>query len=151
MAAPGPVTADHSSYAVAAFAAAKQHSHQPSEVTGINRTSSGPPLPHGYSHAQLQPSEAHIHPELRSGHEPPAAVTTYPPVPNMIPSGPSQAVAMSVPPPVIPQSAGVVDTGEGADGRKAKRELSQSKRAAQNRAAQVGDQTSPPLHSPTDD
>ncbi|KAK3903908.1 putative transcription factor kapC [Staphylotrichum tortipilum] len=136
---PVPAAADHSSYAVAAYAAAKQHSHSASEVSGVNRTSSGPPahpLPHGYSHAQIQSSEAHIHPELRSSHEPPAAVPAYPPVPNMIPSGPSHAVAMSVPPAVVPQPVGVVETGEGADGRKAKRELSQSKRAAQNRAAQ---------------
>ncbi|EAQ88127.1 hypothetical protein CHGG_04746 [Chaetomium globosum CBS 148.51] len=43
---------------------------------------------------------------------------------------------MSGPPAVVPQAMGPVSPGDSADGRKAKRELSQSKRAAQNRAAQ---------------
>ncbi|KAH6631754.1 hypothetical protein F5144DRAFT_602539 [Chaetomium tenue] len=43
---------------------------------------------------------------------------------------------MSGPPAGVPQTMGPVSPGDSADGRKAKRELSQSKRAAQNRAAQ---------------
>ncbi|KAH6856657.1 hypothetical protein B0I37DRAFT_80190 [Chaetomium sp. MPI-CAGE-AT-0009] len=48
----------------------------------------------------------------------------------------NQGVAMSGPPAVVAQALGPVSPGDSADGRKAKRELSQSKRAAQNRAAQ---------------
>lgn len=48
---------------------------------------------------------------------------------------------MSGPPPSVSQSMAATDSGDGADGRKAKRELSQSKRAAQNRAAQVSHPT----------
>ncbi|KAK4103719.1 hypothetical protein N658DRAFT_514511 [Parathielavia hyrcaniae] len=43
---------------------------------------------------------------------------------------------MSGPPALVAPAMGPVQTGDSADGRKAKRELSQSKRAAQNRAAQ---------------
>ncbi|KAK4165963.1 putative transcription factor kapC [Cladorrhinum sp. PSN259] len=99
-------------------------------------------LPHGYHAPHLQPSEAHIHPELRSGHEP-ALNSGYVPVsvPAMISAGvppaPEQVHTMSGSPAVVSPGGGVIDHGEGgADGRKAKRELSQSKRAAQNRAAQ---------------
>ncbi|PFH61576.1 hypothetical protein XA68_16999 [Ophiocordyceps unilateralis] len=89
-------------------------------------------------------AEAHIHPDLRG---PPAA-----PAPNMMPMAAAAAVAAaagahspapaSTPSPstaIAPAPALVPQTPEqalAADGRKAKRELSQSKRAAQNRAAQ---------------
>ena len=95
-----------------------------------------PSLPHGYSQAATSQNEEHIDPELRSTHE--LQSPNYPPPPTMIPAG--------VPPPPTEQMStsssativGYVDAGDsGADGRKAKRELSQSKRAAQNRAAQV--------------
>ncbi|UKZ73726.1 hypothetical protein TrVFT333_001376 [Trichoderma virens FT-333] len=69
-------------------------------------------------HAKLD-AEAHIHPDLRAsvGHAPAA---------NMMPMVPPLATALQM----------TVDDSNPADGRKAKRELSQSKRAAQNRAAQ---------------
>lgn len=61
---------------------------------------------------------------------------------------PDQAIAMPGPPaPVAP--IGMGDQGDGtADGRRTKRELSQSKRAAQNRAAQVSDQPCVTLAQP---
>ncbi|KAL2166425.1 hypothetical protein VTG60DRAFT_2778 [Thermothelomyces hinnuleus] len=101
-------------------------------------------LPHGYNHQQQLPQgEAHIHPELRSSHEPPPTAPVYaPPIPNMIPQAAgvphaSQAVPMPGQPVAVAPAVGPSETGETpTDGRKAKRELSQSKRAAQNRAAQ---------------
>ncbi|KAK5998410.1 Putative transcription factor kapC [Cladobotryum mycophilum] len=84
--------------------------------------------------------EAHIHPDLRapSGHAP---------IPNMMPMAPppsGHSPGATVPGPSIaplapappPPSSIALDDGNPIDGRKAKRELSQSKRAAQNRAAQ---------------
>ncbi|KAK0665892.1 putative transcription factor kapC [Cercophora samala] len=56
-------------------------------------------------------------------------------IPAGVPPPPEQVAVMSGPTAVIAQTAGMMDNGETADGRK-KRELSQSKRAAQNRAAQ---------------
>ncbi|KAK3390406.1 hypothetical protein B0H63DRAFT_113910 [Podospora didyma] len=54
-----------------------------------------------------------------------------------LPPPPDQSGVMSSPTAVGSQGMGMVDMGDGsADNRKAKRELSQSKRAAQNRAAQ---------------
>ena len=98
-----------------------------------------PALPHGYGPATPAQNEAHIDPELRS-HEPTNSTIYPPPPPNMMPSAvsqpPEQAIAMTGP--AGHASMGYADGGEiGPDGRKAKRELSQSKRAAQNRAAQV--------------
>ncbi|WDK11657.1 bZIP transcription factor [Colletotrichum graminicola] len=116
---------------------------------------------HGYSDGSTSPptdvlppivnnhtdSEAHIHPDLRARatHAPavnmmPAGVPPQPQqqqqqqqqqpiVPPAVTAGPSTA-----PPPHSPPSSMALD--ETAEGRKAKRELSQSKRAAQNRAAQ---------------
>lgn len=136
--APGAPQSDHV-YTNSNFAA---HPQSAAEGPGANRTpagSTGQPLPHGYTHQQLPQSEAHIHPELRSAHESAAAAPAYVPVPNMLPPGLQsldQAVAMTGPPaPVTPPMP--TEAGEGTDRRKAKRELSQSKRAAQNRAAQV--------------
>jgi hypothetical protein len=133
--------AGHAVYQPPSFA---NHSQSAPEGTGVNRSSPGSAahsLPHGYSPPQFPQSEAYIHPELRSSHEPSSVTPVYPPVPSMIPPGPgvpqpNQTVAMSGPAVVAP-AVGPVETGEAADGRKAKRELSQSKRAAQNRAAQV--------------
>ncbi|GAB1318880.1 hypothetical protein MFIFM68171_09090 [Madurella fahalii] len=143
--APPPVVAqgDQAAYPNPSF---PNHSQPVPEAVGVNRASPAsaapvPTLPHGYSQTPLPQSESLIHPELRSGHEPAATTAGYAPVPTMIPPGvapPSdQAVAMSGPPTSVISPVGMVDQGEGAaDGRKAKRELSQSKRAAQNRAAQ---------------
>ncbi|KAK3987848.1 putative transcription factor kapC [Cladorrhinum sp. PSN332] len=139
-----PLLAHHpNNYAAASFPPPPP---PPSEgATGDNRGSpaaTAHSLPHGYNPPHLQPSEAHIHPELRSGHEPPPNPGYVPvQVPAMIsaavPPPPEQVLAMSGPPAVVPPAGGIIDNGEGgADGRKAKRELSQSKRAAQNRAAQ---------------
>lgn len=95
------------------------------------------PLPHGYNHAPPPADDSSIHPELRSAGE------TYPPVPipNMMPAAiptHDQANIMSGPIPAMSAPAAGMDPNDpNADGRKNKRELSQSKRAAQNRAAQV--------------
>lgn len=95
------------------------------------------PLSHGFSDATtpttaapvLDP-ELSIHPTLRS--------PGYVPTANMMPSGvqppPEHPGAVPMPP---SSSAPLDGEDPNADGRKAKRELSQSKRAAQNRAAQV--------------
>ncbi|KAK0735824.1 hypothetical protein B0T21DRAFT_289667 [Apiosordaria backusii] len=56
-------------------------------------------------------------------------------IPAGVPPPPEQVAVMSGPTAGIVPTAGMMDNGETADGRK-KRELSQSKRAAQNRAAQ---------------
>ena len=82
--------------------------------------------------------EAHIHPELRAHPQlapaasmMPATVASHPAPPSVAMAGPSSIVENS------PPDAEMADDEPSADGRKAKRELSQSKRAAQNRAAQV--------------
>ncbi|KAK4235529.1 putative transcription factor kapC, partial [Achaetomium macrosporum] len=119
------------------------HSQPAAEGSGVNKTEPGSasqPLAYGYNgHTQIQ-GEAHIHPELRSSHEPPATVPGYAPIPTLIQPGvpiADQGVAMSGPTAPVAPPVGAVQTPESvADGRKAKRELSQSKRAAQNRAAQ---------------
>lgn len=93
------------------------------------------PLPHGYTEPATPPvsapiidPELSIHPTLRS--------PGYVPTANMMPSGvPAPPEHNVIPGPANPGGTSPVDPG--ADGRKAKRELSQSKRAAQNRAAQV--------------
>ncbi|KAK4081633.1 transcriptional regulator family: bZIP [Trichoderma aggressivum f. europaeum] len=82
-------------------------------------------------------AEAHIHPDLRAsvGHAP--AANMMPMVPpaghSPGPAGPGPSAVPLAPAP--PQQMSMDDSNP-ADGRKAKRELSQSKRAAQNRAAQ---------------
>ncbi|KAF5022349.1 hypothetical protein F66182_5598 [Fusarium sp. NRRL 66182] len=79
--------------------------------------------------------EAHIHPDLRAraNHAPTANMMPIVPPSGHSPgasAGPSTApIAPAPPPPLQPDD-------HSGDGRKAKRELSQSKRAAQNRAAQ---------------
>lgn len=143
-AAPGAPSVDQSVYA----------SHPPNFANHLQPASEGPgiksepgtsTLPHGYNHQQLPQGETHIHPELRS--EPPPTAPVYAPIPNMIPQGagvphPNQGVPMPNPPVAVAPAVGSTETGDtAADGRKAKRELSQSKRAAQNRAAQVSKQS----------
>ncbi|KAK4146856.1 putative transcription factor kapC [Dichotomopilus funicola] len=112
-----------------------------SDGSGAKNSSGAAPQPHGYNHTQLPQGEAHIHPELRSGHDSPTAAAHFAPIPNMIPQGAvvqhsTQSVPMSGPPAGVAPGVGPAGSEDGADGRKAKRELSQSKRAAQNRAAQ---------------
>lgn len=109
-----------------------------------------PPLPlaathqsHGYSqHSQNLPG--HSHSQLRADARVAPALDTMPPGPPIVGPSTSTASAMAV--------QDLIDhdpDNSGPDGRKAKRELSQSKRAAQNRAAQVSIQTGvnriPPL------
>lgn len=94
-------------------------------------------LSHGYSGAAtptptapIIDPELSIHPTLRS----PGYVPTANMMPSGIPPSAEHPGAVSVVPiPSAPSPPG----DPSADGRKAKRELSQSKRAAQNRAAQV--------------
>ncbi|KHN98205.1 uncharacterized protein MAM_03966 [Metarhizium album ARSEF 1941] len=79
-------------------------------------------------------AESHIHPDLRAspGH-PSSMMPMGPPSahsPGASSSGPVNASIAPAP------SSSVPEPGAVGDGRKAKRELSQSKRAAQNRAAQ---------------
>lgn len=104
-----------------------------------------PPLAHGYADSSGVEHEAHIHPDLRSAYKLAAARNGHAPTPNMMPAGmppqPEQAGPIPGPshmpagaPNMAPADMGDVVM---ADGRRAKRELSQSKRAAQNRAAQV--------------
>ncbi|KAL2159919.1 hypothetical protein VTH06DRAFT_2052 [Thermothelomyces fergusii] len=122
------------------------HLQQASEGAGAKNEPGPSAVPPGYNHhqQQLPQGEAHIHPELRSGHEPPPPAPIYaPPIPNMIPQPAgvphaSQAVPMPAQPVAVAPAVGSTETGQNppTDGRKAKRELSQSKRAAQNRAAQ---------------
>ncbi|PNH43949.1 hypothetical protein VD0004_g3599 [Verticillium dahliae] len=118
---------------------------------------------HGYANGATSPApdglpasnnnnnndpEAHIHPDLRArtNFAPPAtnmmASAMPPPAvsPGAPPAGPSTAPPpmQQIQPHPAPDVGGdpmSIDDGS-ADGRKAKRELSQSKRAAQNRAAQ---------------
>lgn len=131
----------------AAFANAGYASHSPSPANGQGEGRASPvsavhSLPHGYNHAPPTQSESQIHPELRSSHEPPPS-SSYAPVPTMMPATvppqPEQPGTMSGPNAAVGGQVMGIAAGSdsGADGRKAKRELSQSKRAAQNRAAQV--------------
>ncbi|TDZ29655.1 putative transcription factor kapC, partial [Colletotrichum spinosum] len=119
---------------------------------------------HGYSNGTTSPPsdvlppivnnhadpEAHIHPDLRARipHAPavnmmPAGVPPPPPPQQAAPpatiAGPSTAPPPPPPPPQHvphPTSTPMALDDASAEGRKAKRELSSSKRAAQNRAAQ---------------
>ncbi|KAK4450125.1 putative transcription factor kapC [Podospora aff. communis PSN243] len=121
------------------------HSRSPSDGQGGGQGSpiaAAHTLPHGYNHAPPAQNEAYIHPELRSADAVPTS-SAYPavPIPNMMPAAslsPSdQPAVMPGPTAAIGVAPGGVDHGDySAEGRKAKRELSQSKRAAQNRAAQ---------------
>jgi hypothetical protein len=142
-AAPIAAQTDHAVYAPPPNFA--NHLQSASDGSGIKNSPGPATLPQGYNHTQIPQSEAHIHPELRSSHEPPPTTPVYAPIPNMIQSSTSvphtnQAVAMPGPSAVVAHTLGPVSPGDSADGRKAKRELSQSKRAAQNRAAQVSKQ-----------
>ena len=103
--------------------------------TGEPRDPQQPSPPHGYVQSSLNP-QSQIHPHLRAA----GSATATPEImasnfrPTSPHSGalPSASSAMAV--------HGLLDPDPDdstADGRKAKRELSQSKRAAQNRAAQV--------------
>ncbi|KAL2023079.1 hypothetical protein VTK56DRAFT_3989 [Thermocarpiscus australiensis] len=138
---PSVAAQDPAAYPNPSFA---QHSPPTSEGRGVNRTSpvaAGHPLSHGYHQPPLSQNEAFIHPDLRASNEPPVTAPGHAPVPAMIPPAvppPSdQTVAMANPPAAATPVVGAAGAGENAtDGRKAKRELSQSKRAAQNRAAQ---------------
>ena len=98
--------------------------------------------------------EDYIHPDLRAhatsmmpatpGNLAPAA-NMMPTIPTMPPSDPSppapvseqQVLAPAPPTPVQPPAQAHDDNEESPNNRRGKRELSQSKRAAQNRAAQV--------------
>lgn len=125
------------------------HSRSPSDDqvgSQLSPVTPGHPLPHGYNHVQSTQDDSRIHPQLRSAGETAPPNSAYPPVPvpNMMPAVPvltsSDPALMSGPIPSlgVPPPVGM-ESGDTADGRKAKRELSQSKRAAQNRAAQVSD------------
>jgi hypothetical protein len=118
-----------------------------------------PPVAHGYSPPATAPSsdvpsapssnhlsdlEARIHPELRA-----RPATSIAPTANMMPAtvAPQLAPTGAVAGPSIAMANPSLAVGGGGDetstdGRKAKRELSQSKRAAQNRAAQVSSESS---------
>ncbi|KAI0380041.1 hypothetical protein F5Y04DRAFT_104850 [Hypomontagnella monticulosa] len=93
------------------------------------------PQTHGYGGSNIE-AQSHIHPQLRTSS---AGV----PAPDMMQRGVSppsdEAGPVSTSPVTGMAAQGLLghDPDDGAiDGRKAKRELSQSKRAAQNRAAQ---------------
>ncbi|KAK1759401.1 putative transcription factor kapC [Echria macrotheca] len=134
--------AGHTAYSSASFTS---HSGSPPGEQGTDQASPVPaahPVPHGYNHAPPTQDDSSIHPQLRSTGETAPPGSAYPavPVPNMMPAvsvlPPTDPNIMSGPIPAMGTPAGAVDSGDTADGRKAKRELSQSKRAAQNRAAQ---------------
>ncbi|WQF80187.1 Putative basic-leucine zipper domain-containing protein [Colletotrichum destructivum] len=138
---------------------ARSQSSNPSSASpahGYSNGSTSPPVlpPIANNHAD---SEAHIHPDLRAraAHAPavnmmPAGVSSQPqqqqqqPPPPPQPQQPQQQQQIAPPPttagpstaPPIHSPPSGMALDETAEGRKAKRELSQSKRAAQNRAAQ---------------
>ncbi|KAI1495647.1 hypothetical protein F5X99DRAFT_414905 [Biscogniauxia marginata] len=94
-----------------------------------------PPQPHGYCDSSVD-SQSHIHPQLRA---PPNFLSA----PDMMQRGVSPPSDEAGPVSTSPTSSmaaqgllGHEPDDSVTDGRKAKRELSQSKRAAQNRAAQ---------------
>ncbi|KAF9881906.1 bZIP transcription factor [Colletotrichum karsti] len=96
-----------------------------------------PPIVNNENTTTTDP-EAHIHPDLR-------ARNIHAPVVNMMPAGPAPpqqtappattAGPSTAPPANLPAPTAMA-LDDGGAGSKAKRELSQSKRAAQNRAAQ---------------
>ncbi|KAF6842032.1 bZIP transcription factor [Colletotrichum plurivorum] len=107
---------------------------------------------HGYSNGTTSPpsdglppvvnnqaDEVNIHPSLRANAHAPAAnmmPAGVPPPPQQTAPPATTAGPSTAPPPPHPASTAMALDDAGAEGRKAKRELSQSKRAAQNRAAQ---------------
>ncbi|KFA67829.1 hypothetical protein S40285_06955 [Stachybotrys chlorohalonatus IBT 40285] len=112
------------------------------EPHGLSSPSPLAPPANGYDHLSLAAQDAaralaiksdadsHIHPDLRAR---PSMMPLAPPPghsPGQGPAGPSNPSLAPAPP-----GPGQLDDLQN-DGRKAKRELSQSKRAAQNRAAQ---------------
>lgn len=94
-----------------------------------------PPAAQSHSHDKSSIGlQTHLHPRSRADAHIAPAVDIMPPGPSGVGPSTSPASAMAV--------QGLLDHDPhdvevGPDGRKAKRELSQSKRAAQNRAAQV--------------
>lgn len=100
-----------------------------------------PPIVNNSSSNNNADPEAHIHPDLR------AARDVHAPDVNMMPAGPpppqqaappvTAAGPSTAPPPPTHPASTAMALDDGGAGSKAKRELSQSKRAAQNRAAQV--------------
>jgi len=143
----GPAAANNHAANQAAYTTTAFPSHSRSPSDGQEGGQGSPiaaahSLPHGYNHAPPAQNESHIHPQLRSSTDAAAPTSGYSavPIPNMMPaslSPPDQSTVMSGPTGAIGAALGGVDHGEfSAEGRKAKRELSQSKRAAQNRAAQ---------------
>uniref|UniRef100_L2FT24 Putative transcription factor kapC n=1 Tax=Colletotrichum fructicola (strain Nara gc5) TaxID=1213859 RepID=L2FT24_COLFN len=99
-----------------------------------------PPIVNNSSSNNNADPEAHIHPDLR------AARNVHAPDVNMMPAGPpppqqaappvTAAGPSTAPPPPTHPASTAMALDDGGAGSKAKRELSQSKRAAQNRAAQ---------------
>ncbi|KAL2128322.1 hypothetical protein VTI74DRAFT_9350 [Chaetomium olivicolor] len=139
VAAPLAPQPDQVAYTHHSFPNHQQPAPKVPEINGASPVPAAHTLPHGYSHPPLPQSQSDIHPELRSKHEPIAPAPAYAPIPNMIQAGmppPDQTVAMSGPPAPGAPVEGPAQTGEVAPDGKKKRELSQSKRAAQNRAAQ---------------
>jgi len=110
-----------------------------------------PPPPHGYNDHAASLAEqqtgltkvdpAYIHPDLHGDEG-------YASFQNMMPASVAPQPDGGLPGPSGATLGGLGDVG--ADGRKAKRELSQSKRAAQNRAAQVSrpSLTCPSIYKP---
>lgn len=125
----------------------------PQDPNSTSAKTTQQPQSHGYGDVQNPanlPPEAHIHPSLRSAPTtqsfvPTATMMPAPmtapvesPVPGSVPGAIPGGVPGTVPPQMVPapQVAASVVAEPPTDGRKQKRELSQSKRAAQNRAAQ---------------
>ncbi|KAL1844738.1 hypothetical protein VTK73DRAFT_1884 [Phialemonium thermophilum] len=137
-----------SGYPTREFAAPQQSNPNgigESQVSALLAASS--PLSHGYEDSTVGDQEAHIHPELRSIQKASPSATgnghTSPPnmMPSAVPPQTEQGPPISGPSHQAPVSVNVAPSEMNdvvmSDGRRAKRELSQSKRAAQNRAAQV--------------
>ncbi|KAK3943827.1 putative transcription factor kapC [Diplogelasinospora grovesii] len=116
-------------------------SHDPASIDPNLRSSNGYPA---YQQPPIPTSPYQSTPYQSSPYQAPSLQNSQfinPGYPTMMPAGipqqSDQAMAMSGPPPTMAQAGSLSPDGEGgSDGRKAKRELSQSKRAAQNRAAQ---------------
>jgi hypothetical protein len=130
--------------------AAQQFAQSATSATsnGVSGRTGAQVLPgpsHGYGGSQVGEQE-HIHPELRSLRESTTGQIAGPaPTPTMMQAGVpphNEGGVMGGPPHPSSSLSPSMESGDMgdvvmADGRKAKRELSQSKRAAQNRAAQV--------------
>lgn len=131
--------------------ASQQFAHSAPRSNGVSGQPGAQVLPapaHGYTGNQIGEQDAHIHPELRSlrdsnpGQDPGHAAATNMMQAGVPPHSEGGGGVMAGPPhpsSSVSPSMESADMGDVvmADGRKAKRELSQSKRAAQNRAAQV--------------